>query len=60
MDGPELRIRVVHASPPIPVPEWLRIDLGLPEPAPLPTPAERALAILAPHLAHEPLYSARS
>ncbi|MDI9885937.1 hypothetical protein QMZ92_16505 [Streptomyces sp. HNM0645] len=49
-------IKVIHMSPPIPMPEWLRIDLGLPEPDPEPTPIERALAILQPHLDDEPLY----
>jgi hypothetical protein len=39
--------------------QWL-LDHGydVPNPPPVPTPVERALAILAPHLATEPLYRA--
>lgn len=51
---PELHVKVM--SPSIPMPEWLRIDLGLPPPEPEWTPTERALDILRPHLAREPLY----
>jgi transposase len=54
--SPDLHVKVL--SPTIPMPEWLRIDLGLPPAEPEPTPIERALAILAPHLATEPLYRA--
>lgn len=49
-----LHVKVL--TPLIPMPEWLRIDLGLPPPEPEPTPIERALDILRPHLTREPLY----
>jgi transposase len=52
----DLRVKVVHVTPPIPIPDWLREDLGLPPAEPEPTPVEKALAILAPHLDAEPLY----
>lgn len=58
VDLPALPLRVVHHSPGIPIPDWLREDLGLPPAPPEPTPIERALDILAPHLAEQPLYHA--
>jgi hypothetical protein len=41
-----------------PIPYELALDWGLipPDTPPPPTPVERALAILAPHLANDPLY----
>ncbi|SOD80081.1 hypothetical protein SAMN06272781_6858 [Streptomyces sp. 1222.2] len=51
-----LILKVIHASPPIYPGDWWFIDNGLPAPRPEPTPIERALSILAPHLADEPLY----
>jgi hypothetical protein len=45
---------------PVTLAREIAIDWGLVDPAapsePEPTPAEKALAILAPHLATEPLY----
>jgi hypothetical protein len=52
----DLQVRVIGTTPPIPIPQWLYEDLGLEPPTPEPTPQEKALAILAPHLAWEPLY----
>lgn len=54
--GEELLLKVIHASPPIYPGDWWFIDNGLPIPPPEPTPAERALAILEPHLHDVPLY----
>ena len=56
MGEPELLLKVIQASPPIYPGDWWFIDNGLPIPPPEPTPAERAFAILAPHLRDEPLY----
>ncbi|MFE2965531.1 hypothetical protein ACFXKC_17995 [Streptomyces sp. NPDC059340] len=51
-----LMITVVHTSPPLYPGDWWYLDNGLPIPPPEPTPAEQAIAILAPHLADVPLY----
>lgn len=56
--GEELPLKVIHVSPPIYPGDWWFIDNGLPIPPPEPTPIERALAILAPHLHDQPLYRA--
>ena len=53
-----LMITVVRATPPIYPGDWWYLDNGLPIPPPPPTPAERALAILDPHLRACPLYKA--
>jgi hypothetical protein len=48
-------IKVIRVSPPLLMPVELAIDYGLVPAEPEPTPIERALAILAPHLQGSPL-----
>jgi hypothetical protein len=45
---PRLLVKVVGPAP-MPMPEWLREDLGLPAPDPEPTTGERAFAVVEPH-----------
>lgn len=52
---PRLLVKVVGPAP-IPMPEWLREDLGLPAPDPEPTPDDRAFAVVEPHLSALALY----
>lgn len=52
----DLMVSVVYATPPLSPPDWWFLDNGLPIPPPEPTPAEKAWAILEPHLADVPLY----
>jgi len=58
-EQPELTLKVITASPPIHPGDWWYLDNGLPVPPPEPTPAERAIAILEPHLAAITLYQPR-
>ena len=44
---PRLMVKLVGPAPAL-IPDWLREDLGLPAPAPEPTPEEKALEILKP------------
>lgn len=52
----KLMVTIVHTTPPLHPGDWWYLDNGLPIPPPEPTPAERAFAILAPHLDDIPLY----
>lgn len=54
-----LMITVVHASPRAYPGDWWYLDNGLPIPPPEPTPAEKAWAILEPHLSAIALYRPR-
>lgn len=49
-----LKAKVVGA--PVPMPEWLREDLGLPDAPPEPAPGEQAFAVIEPHLSSLALY----
>jgi transposase len=55
----DVTVNVIYASPPIRPGDWWYIDNGLPIPPPEPTPAERAWAILEPHLSVTALYRPR-